>query len=106
MQDDLVQRNSRMLVLEEPHPQHVQSLQNWLAGNACIARDEAEFLHREKDLASFSRPDDYVISWLERFLSSLLRCLQIVSTSVGQVSSRRQLQKILIATREPALNTT
>lgn len=77
MADDLVQRNSRMLQLEEPKARHVESLLNWIAGNACIARNETEFLQRRDDLASFPRATDDVVPWLEHVLTSLQR-FQIV----------------------------
>lgn len=66
-----MQRNSQIVQLGEPHAQHVQSLRNWIGGNAPIARDEAEFLQLGDDLASFLSPGDDVASWLKLALSAL-----------------------------------
>ncbi|KAM7217474.1 hypothetical protein V8F06_007105 [Rhypophila decipiens] len=69
--DDLLRRSHEVLSLEPPHPFHVSSLQNWEAGNACVARDEVAFLHNTLDLLSLSGKDDRVMSWIEQRLSLL-----------------------------------
>lgn len=66
---------------ESPESQHVLSLQNWLQGNACIAREESRFLGHSEDLFTFSQPNDGVVSWLERMVSASLAFLGMVSAS-------------------------
>jgi hypothetical protein len=48
---------------ESPSSRHVLSLQNWLRGNACIARNETAFLERE-DLLALSCAEDRAVSWI------------------------------------------
>lgn len=57
---------------ESPESQHILSLQNWLKGNGCVAREETQFLEHSGDLFTLSLPNDGVISWLEEFVSSSL----------------------------------
>lgn len=77
--DSQVQRFSHILGLKEPHPRYIQSLQNWLAGNAPLAKAEEEFLLHHRDLASFSTTDDDITPWLERVLSPFSHFFQSVS---------------------------
>ncbi|CZR64741.1 uncharacterized protein PAC_14640 [Phialocephala subalpina] len=70
--DDLLERNSRMLAFGAAHPRDVSSLQNWHMGNACISREEMEFLDRREGLLCLSQPNDGLVSWLERFVSQRL----------------------------------
>ncbi|KAK0633929.1 hypothetical protein B0T14DRAFT_576202 [Immersiella caudata] len=73
--DALIQRSNQVLGFESPESQHDLSLQNWLEGNACIAREESRFLEHSDDLFTFSRSNDRVVSWLERTVSKLLAFL-------------------------------
>jgi hypothetical protein len=50
----------------------VSSLRNWHYGNACISREEMEFLDHREDLICISPPDEDLVSWLERFVSEKL----------------------------------
>jgi hypothetical protein len=70
--DALVERNYRMLNFEAAKPRDVLSLQNWVNGNACLARDETEYLKFCKELLSISSPDDDTVSRLESWVEDIL----------------------------------
>ncbi len=60
------------------------SLQNWIKGNGCVAREETAYLARSEELASVADTDDTVMTWLETIvedsLTRLRRCLRMVGT--------------------------
>jgi uncharacterized protein DUF6594 len=76
--DELIERNFRILALGAAHPRDVASLQNWHMENACISREEIEFLGRHEDLLCLSTPGDGLVSWLERSVSEKLLLLSKV----------------------------
>jgi len=73
--DELIERNFRILALGAAHPRDVASLRNWHMANACISREEIEFLGRHEDLLCLSTPGDGLVSWLERSVSEKLLLL-------------------------------
>ena len=70
--DTLVERNHRMLNFEAAKPRDVLSLQNWVNGNACLARDETTYLTFCKELLSISSPNDDTVSRLECWVEDAL----------------------------------
>lgn len=56
--DALIERNHRVLNLEDASHKDVASLQHWVDGNGCIARQETTYLARAEDLLSVASPDD------------------------------------------------
>jgi hypothetical protein len=46
-----------MLSYEAAKPRDISSLQNWVDGNGCIAREETAYLARHKDLLSVVSAD-------------------------------------------------
>jgi hypothetical protein len=54
--DDLIERNRRILNSQNASCRDVSSLQNWVAGNACLARADSAYLTR-KDLFSMAEHD-------------------------------------------------
>jgi hypothetical protein len=85
----------RVVMFENPQKRHVLSLQNWLRGNGCIAREETEFLGRQHDLISLSSPEDDVVSWLERLSSSILAYLGKVSLTLPAGKTIRSMQWLM-----------
>ncbi|KAF3911255.1 hypothetical protein AA313_de0201959 [Arthrobotrys entomopaga] len=67
--DDLIDRNFRILGFPAARSRDIVSLQNWQMANACIARDEQEYLSRREDLLCISTPGDGFLSWLEQCVS-------------------------------------
>ncbi|KAL2687961.1 hypothetical protein Neosp_005531 [[Neocosmospora] mangrovei] len=63
--DELLERSQRILSFDRPLATHVLSLENWLQGNACIAREESRFLDHKEDLLTVAPLEDGVIYWLE-----------------------------------------
>lgn len=75
--DQLIERNHRILGREAARPRDVSSLQNWVNGNGCIAREETAYLEHSKELLSVASADDTVMTWLETFVeASLIRLRQ------------------------------
>ncbi|KAK3984183.1 hypothetical protein QBC44DRAFT_337438 [Cladorrhinum sp. PSN332] len=62
--DALIERNHRVLSLEDASHRDVANLQNWVDGNGCIARQETAYLARAEDLLSIASPDDGATTWL------------------------------------------
>ncbi|KAI2616350.1 hypothetical protein GGR54DRAFT_631828 [Hypoxylon sp. NC1633] len=63
--DDLIERNNRILGLEDARPRNVSNLRNWVNGNGCVARAETAYLAQRGELVSVAGTDDTIISWLE-----------------------------------------
>ena len=70
--DALLERNQRILGLEAANRRDVSSLQRWVDGNACLAREETAFLARYEDLCMIAPPKDQSVTraeaWVEDFL--------------------------------------
>lgn len=56
-----------MLTFERAHHRNILSLQNWVAGNACLDREETEYLAHCKDLITLASIGDMgsIESWVE-----------------------------------------
>ena len=82
-----------MLSYEGAKPRDISSLQNWVDGNGCIAREETAYLARRKDLLSVVSADDGAASWLETLVEdSLVRlreCFGLVRNYAANVTDIR-----------------
>ncbi len=78
----MIERNHRILGFEAARPRDVLSLQNWVNGNGCIAREETAYPERGEELLSVSSSDDRAITWLEILVGGILVRL---SECIGQV---------------------
>ena len=65
-------RNSEILKLKPARPRRTATLQNWIQGNPCIARNEAEYLQHEEDLIALSSAEDESMTGLEEWVQDLL----------------------------------
>jgi hypothetical protein len=78
----MVERNYRMLTYEAAKPRDVLSLQNWVNGNACLAREETAYLTHSKELLSIATPDDGAMTqlkaWVEDNLIRVYKCFRKV----------------------------
>jgi hypothetical protein len=67
--DQFVERTQRSLSFGRAEERNIQSLRNWLDGNGCLSRQEAEFLRNPKDLVSLATISDSatvkVGTWIE-----------------------------------------
>jgi hypothetical protein len=61
-----------MLNFDAAKPRDVLSLQNWIEGNACLARDETAYLSFCKELLSIASPDDDAVARLESWVEDKL----------------------------------
>jgi hypothetical protein len=63
-----------MLNFDAAKPRDVLSLQNWVNGNACLAREETAYMSFCKELLSIASPDDNTVARLESWVEdSLIR---------------------------------
>ncbi|OAL35473.1 hypothetical protein AYO20_05323 [Fonsecaea nubica] len=66
--DSMIERSRQILSLDPAKTRDISSLNHWVEGNACLARDETAYLLRPRDLVSIAPlPDDAVArveSWL------------------------------------------
>jgi len=70
--DTLVERNHRMLGLKAAKSRDVSSLQNWVNGNACLAREETAYLTHCKDLLSIAPSGDDAVTQLRPWVEDKL----------------------------------
>jgi hypothetical protein len=71
MLDIFAERTYRMLSFDSAQRRDVESLQNWLNGTGCLAREETAYLgHRE--LASLAPAGDSAIVQLEAWVEEKL----------------------------------
>jgi hypothetical protein len=61
-----------MLGFEAAKPRDVLSLQNWVNGNACLAREETAYLARCNELLSVASSDDGAVTRLEAWVEDNL----------------------------------
>lgn len=61
-----------MLGFEAAKPRHVLSLQNWVNGNACLAREETAYLARGNELLSIASSDDGAVTRLAEWMEDRL----------------------------------
>jgi hypothetical protein len=84
--DTLVERNFRMFRYELARPRDVLSLQNWVDGNACLARAETEYLEHASDLlcvsAAIEGGGTRLESWVEDCLIRGCKFLRRVRNAI------------------------
>lgn len=61
-----------MLSLEAASPRNVASLQNWLDGNACLARHESAYLAHYDDLLAVAPSGDRSVTSSEAWVEDVL----------------------------------
>lgn len=87
--DAFVERNRRMLGCDNAKPRDVQSLQNWVHGNACLNWEETKYLDHEEDLFAISSIGDNATRKLEAWVEdSLARWFQKSGKSTLSGKSR------------------
>ncbi|KAF3481531.1 uncharacterized protein GIQ15_04290 [Arthroderma uncinatum] len=70
--DMFIERTQQIFRYEPANPRDVQSLRNWLRGNACLARNETAYLDKYNELLSITSSDDKSISRLEAWIEDIL----------------------------------
>ncbi|KAL2011080.1 hypothetical protein VTN00DRAFT_3798 [Thermoascus crustaceus] len=70
--DNLLARNAQILQFNNATPRAVMSLRNWINGNACIAREETEFLENDHDLLTLATPEDSTLKDIEDWVEHRL----------------------------------
>ncbi|KAL2156764.1 hypothetical protein VTH82DRAFT_1510 [Thermothelomyces myriococcoides] len=70
--DEFVERTRQMLTLSPARSRDVESLQNWLDSNGCIAEEECAYLTHRKDLISLAPCGDKASSKLETWVENML----------------------------------
>jgi hypothetical protein len=75
--DTFAERTPRILSLGRAEEKDVQSLQNWLRGTGCIAREETAYLAQYNDLLSLAPVSDSAVvqveAWVETELTRFCR---------------------------------
>ena len=70
--DEFVERNHRMISFDVAKPRDILNLQNWVKGNACLAREETAYLTNGPDLMSMASSDDLALTRLEAWVEDFL----------------------------------
>ncbi|KAL2820069.1 hypothetical protein BJX63DRAFT_337402 [Aspergillus granulosus] len=71
--DQLLERSNHMFALKAATSGDVRSLQNWLDGNGCLAREESAYLEHRRDLVTLASPgDDDATTRLETWVEDKL----------------------------------
>lgn len=76
--DAMVERNNKMLTYMPASSRDVLSLQNWVNGNACLARDETAYLTHCNELISVTSSGDGTPKRLEAWIEDKLVYLRRV----------------------------
>jgi hypothetical protein len=84
MIDQFAERTHRMLSYGCAQQRDVKSLQNWLDGTGCLAREEAAYLTHQKELASLAPVTDSAVTQLEAWVEDKLVRFYIGFRSVRQ----------------------
>jgi hypothetical protein len=87
--DALVERNHRILNFKAAEPRDILSLQNWVDGNACLAREETAYLARCNELLSVASSDDGALAQIEAWMEDYLIRFCSGFCKVGICSLRR-----------------
>ncbi|KAK0725192.1 hypothetical protein B0H67DRAFT_569862 [Lasiosphaeris hirsuta] len=66
--DALLERNEKMLNHDLARSRDVASLENWLDGNACLARKETDYLNHRSELVSLASHGDSAVAQLETWI--------------------------------------
>ncbi len=61
-----------MLALSPAQPRDVESLQNWLDGNGCLAEEESAYLAHRGELVSLTPAADNAVLQLETWVENRL----------------------------------
>lgn len=61
-----------MLELKQAQRRDVRSLQNWLEGTACLAREETAYLAHDKELVTLAPTGDSALTQLEAWAGDKL----------------------------------
>jgi hypothetical protein len=72
MIDQLSERTHRMLSYGRAQKRDIKSLQNWLDGTGCLAREEMAYLTHQEELASLAPVTDNAITQLEAWVEDKL----------------------------------
>lgn len=88
--DALIERNFRVFGYETARSRDIASLQNWVNGNACIARAETAYLGHEEELIGVPLADGGA-SGLEAWIEDWLIWCHKLFRKVGKVSEITQL---------------
>jgi len=72
MIDQLAERTHRMLSFGCAQRRDVKSLQNWLDGTGCLAREETAYLTHQKELVSLAPAADNAVTQLEAWVEDKL----------------------------------
>ncbi|RAH47766.1 uncharacterized protein BO95DRAFT_430108 [Aspergillus brunneoviolaceus CBS 621.78] len=87
--DTMLQQSQWVQSLSDSSARDIQSLQNWVQGTGCIAREEREYLDHGQDLASLVTPPDIAVErtlpLLEDFLCFLQRTSRRVCIALAHV---------------------
>ncbi|RDA84140.1 hypothetical protein CP532_0115, partial [Ophiocordyceps camponoti-leonardi (nom. inval.)] len=70
--DEFVERTYRLLSFPPAHQRDVESLQNWLSGTGCVARDETAYLSHNEELMSLAPEDDSALLGIETWVEDKL----------------------------------
>lgn len=70
--DQFTERTHRMLELKQAQRRDVRSLQNWLEGTACLAREETAYLAHDKELVTLAPTGDSALTQLEAWAGDKL----------------------------------
>lgn len=92
LQDSLTEQCRRALALEAAQPRHVQSLQHWIEGTGCLARDETAYLY-EHDLRQLNTKHDVATSLLEQWVEDTLNWCYKGFRQVSALSLRLLITK-------------
>ena len=73
--DGMIERSHRVFALQDASVRDIGSIQNWIEGTGCVAREETAFLEREDDLVNLASPRDYAIASLEPVIETIVMYL-------------------------------
>jgi hypothetical protein len=80
--DQFAENSRRMLNLDLAGPRDIESLQNWIDGNGCIARQESAYLTHSREMVSLAPCRDTALSqveiWVENKLIQFYRKFRLV----------------------------
>lgn len=75
-----------MFSMDSAKAKNVRSLQNWLKGTGCLAREETEYLKHTRELACLIPSGDSALSQFEDWVENQLMCFYRGFRKVGEHS--------------------
>ena len=85
--DSFIERTSRLLGFKPAQSRDRTSLQNWVDGTGCLAREETEYLDYPKELIELGSTSDNattkVEAWVEDNLIWFCKCFRRVCNPVS-----------------------